>query len=64
MFQNYNLMPNLTALENIQFLAELVPDPMDAKEALPAAGGAETRKLGSCILPVWSCIARPGKDMI
>ncbi len=40
-FQNYNLMPNLTALENIQFLAELVPDPMDAKEALEKVGLGE-----------------------
>lgn len=37
-FQNYHLMPNLTALENVQFLADLVPDPMDAKEALEKVG--------------------------
>lgn len=37
-FQNYNLMPNLTALENVQFLADLVPSPMDAKEALEKVG--------------------------
>ena len=37
-FQNYNLMPNLTALENIQFLADLVPEPMDAMEALRKVG--------------------------
>ena len=37
-FQSYNLMPNLTALENVQFLADLVPDPMDAKEALRKVG--------------------------
>ena len=37
-FQNYNLMPNLTALENIQFLADLVPEPMDAQEALRKVG--------------------------
>ena len=37
-FQNYNLMPNLTALENIQFLADLVPEPMDAREALEKVG--------------------------
>ena len=37
-FQNYNLMPNLTALENIQFLAELVADPMDPREALDKVG--------------------------
>ncbi len=37
-FQNYNLMPNLTALENIQFLADLVPEPMSAREALEKVG--------------------------
>jgi len=40
-FQNYNLMPNLTALENIQFLADLVPEPMDAAEALGKVGLAD-----------------------
>ena len=40
-FQSYNLMPNLTALENVQFLAELVPEPMDAREALGKVGLAE-----------------------
>ena len=40
-FQNYNLMPNLTALENIQFLADLVAEPMDAKEALEKVGLGE-----------------------
>ena len=33
-FQAYNLMPNLTALENVQFIAELVDHPMPAKEAI------------------------------
>ena len=33
-FQSYNLMPNLTALENVEFIAELVDDPMPAAEAL------------------------------
>ena len=33
-FQAYNLMPNLTALENVQFIAELVDDPMSAAEAI------------------------------
>ncbi len=37
-FQDYNLMPNLTALENVRFLAELVPDPMDPEEALEKVG--------------------------
>jgi ABC-type lipoprotein export system ATPase subunit len=33
-FQQYNLMPNLTALENVQFIAELVKYPMSPKEAI------------------------------
>ena len=33
-FQAYNLMPNLTALENVQFIAELVDKPMPAEEAI------------------------------
>ncbi len=33
-FQAYNLMPNLTALENVQFIAELVDDPMSPEEAI------------------------------
>lgn len=37
-FQAYNLMPNLTALENVQFIAELVKDPMDAAEAIGKVG--------------------------
>ena len=37
-FQAYNLMPNLTALENIQFIAELVDDPMAPIDALDKVG--------------------------
>ncbi len=37
-FQSYNLMPNLTALENIRFIAELVDDPMPAEEAIAKVG--------------------------
>jgi ABC-type lipoprotein export system ATPase subunit len=37
-FQSYNLMPNLTALENVQFIAELVKDPMPAEEAIEKVG--------------------------
>ena len=33
-FQAYNLMPNLTALENVQFIAELVQYPMSPSEAI------------------------------
>jgi ABC-type lipoprotein export system ATPase subunit len=37
-FQSYNLMPNLTALENVQFIAEIAPDPMPAEEAIAKVG--------------------------
>ncbi len=40
-FQSYNLMPNLTALENVQFIAELVKEPMDAADAIAKVGLAE-----------------------
>ena len=33
-FQDYHLMPNLTALENVEFIAELVGEPMDPAEAI------------------------------
>lgn len=37
-FQSYNLMPNLTALENVRFIAELVDNPMSPEEALDKVG--------------------------
>ena len=37
-FQAYNLMPNLTAQENVEFIAELVDDPMPAAEAIEKVG--------------------------
>ena len=37
-FQSYNLMPNLTAIENVQFIADLVQDPMPAEEAIAKVG--------------------------
>ena len=37
-FQSYNLMTNLTALENVQFIAELVDNPMPAIDALKKVG--------------------------
>ena len=40
-FQANNLMPNLTALENVEFIAELVKDPMPASEAIAAVGLTE-----------------------
>ena len=37
-FQAYNLMPNLTAYENIEFIGEIAQDPMDSMEALTLVG--------------------------
>ncbi len=37
-FQNYNLMPNLTAQENVQFIADIAQEPMDSKEAIDKVG--------------------------
>ena len=37
-FQSYNLMPNLTALENVQFIAELVDGAMSAEDAIAKVG--------------------------
>ena len=37
-FQSYNLMPNLTAQENVQFIADISPNPMPAAEAIARVG--------------------------
>lgn len=37
-FQSYNLMPNLSALENLEFIAEISQNPMDPKKALELVG--------------------------
>ncbi len=37
-FQFYNLVPGLTALENVQLVTELAPQPMPASEALGRVG--------------------------
>ena len=43
-FQSYNLMPNLTALQNLKLIAELVENPMDVDEALEVVGLEERKK--------------------
>ena len=43
-FQSYNLMPNLTAVQNLKLIAELVDEPMDADEALEIVGLEERKK--------------------
>ena len=40
-FQSYNLMPNLTAQENVQFIADIAPNPMSAAEAIARVGLTE-----------------------
>jgi len=37
-FQFYNLIPSLTARENVQLVTDLVPDPMDPADALGMVG--------------------------
>ena len=37
-FQSYNLMPNLTARENVQFIAEISKDPLPVDEAVRLVG--------------------------
>ena len=37
-FQFYNLIPSLTALENVQLVTDIADDPMDASEALAMVG--------------------------
>lgn len=37
-FQNYNLIPNLSALENVEMATELANDPLDPKEVIQAVG--------------------------
>lgn len=37
-FQSYNLMPNLTALENVKFISEICKDPVDPAEAIDMVG--------------------------
>ena len=40
-FQFYNLIPNLTALENVEIAAQLCKEPIPAKEALALVGLAD-----------------------
>ena len=42
-FQDYHLMPNLTALENINFVAELIPNAMSAEKAIEMVGLSERK---------------------
>ncbi len=37
-FQFYNLVPNLTALENVELAAQICPDSLDAEETLAKVG--------------------------
>ena len=40
-FQFYNLVPNLTALENVELAAQICKDPLDAAEVLQSVGLAD-----------------------
>lgn len=43
-FQSYNLIPSLTAEENVQLVTDISSDPMEAGEALALVGLAERRE--------------------
>ena len=49
-FQFYNLMPNLTALENIELAIEICKDPYDPSEILKGVGLEERAKNFPCQL--------------
>jgi putative ABC transport system ATP-binding protein len=40
-FQFYNLIPSLTAVENVELVTDIARDPMDAREALALVGLAD-----------------------
>ncbi len=42
-FQFFNLMPNLTAWENVQLAAEVAPDPLDVDQLLEQVGLGDRR---------------------
>ena len=44
-FQFYNLVPNLTALENVELAAQICPDSLDAEQTLRQVGLGERRQL-------------------
>ena len=43
MFQFYNLIPSLTATENVALVTEISPDPMEPEEALEIVGLGERK---------------------
>lgn len=43
-FQFYNLIPNLTAIENVEMASQLVKDPMDPDEILDDVGLSDRKK--------------------
>lgn len=43
-FQAYNLMPNLSAYENVEFIGEIAQNPMDSMDALRMVGLEEKAK--------------------
>ena len=62
-FQFYNLVGNLTALENVELASEICPNPMDAGEALERVGLGHRKnnfpaQLSGGEQEVWLAIAR------
>ena len=51
-FQFYNLVPNLTALENVELALQICKDPLDAAEVLTDVGlGDRPESSRGCLLP-------------
>lgn len=53
-FQFYNLIPNLTALENVELALQICKDPLDAEMVLKEVGLADRMKNFPAQLPVGS----------
>ena len=66
-FQFYNLVPNLTALENVELAAQICPDSLDAEQTLRQVGlgdVAKNPKLLLCDEPTGALDYKTGKQIL